>query len=42
MSKKATIAWESWNAIVDEILSEEPINFLDHLTEEELEIVCSS
>ena len=39
MSKKATIAWESWNAIVDEILSEEPINFLDHLTEEELEIM---
>ncbi len=39
MSKKATIAWESWNAIVDEILSEEPINFVDHLTEEELEMM---
>ncbi len=41
MSKKATIAWESWNAIVDEILTEDPLPpMLDaHLTEEEIEIM---
>ena len=38
MSKKATIAWESWNAIVDEILNEDPVSILEaQLTEEEIE-----
>ena len=40
MSRKATIAWESWNAIVDEMLSEDPISLLDaNLTEEEIEMM---
>ena len=40
MSKKATIAWESWNAIVDEILSEDPISIIEsQLTEEEIEMM---
>ena len=40
MHKKATIAWESWNAIVDEILSEDPIQMIEaQLTEEELEAI---
>ena len=40
MSKRATIAWESWNAIVDEMLNEDPMSFLDaQLTEEELEMM---
>ena len=39
MSKKATIAWESWNAIVDEILNEDPVSILEaQLTEEEIEM----
>ena len=40
MSKKATIAWESWNAIVDEILNEDPVSILEaQLTEEEIEMM---
>ena len=40
MSRKATIAWESWNAIVDEILTEDPISILEsQLTEEEIEMM---
>ena len=40
MSKKATIAWESWNAIVDEILSEDPISIIEsQLTEEDIEMM---